>query len=600
MRRAGRGGRGARRDRGRHPRPAADAGAGLAGARTRARRLDDEPARDLRSRSTPLPGPPLAEARALVGGKAANLGGDGPRPAACRCRPASSITTETCRAFLADGWPDGLDDELRARMAEVEAAVGRRFGDAADPLLVSVRSGAPVSMPGMMDTILDLGLNDATTAGLARVTGDEAFARACRERFEASFRSIVGVGRRPGRPVAAAPARDRGRLPLVEQRSGRDLPAKEGHPRRPRDGGDGPGDGLRQPRAGLRRPASLFTRDPATGEPDALRRRPVRRPGRGRRRRDASRPSRSPSSTSGCRRSRPSCGDTPTRLERHFADLCDIEFTIEDGPALDAPGPRRQAQPAGRAADRRRHGRGRRLPADAGGGGRARRAAARRSADDHQRAERLRAAARDRPAGVARDRQRADRRRARRRRSGRGRAGTAGDPRPRRDLARRRPRHGRGGRHPDLARRARQPRRGRGPRLGHPGRRRRGRDRGPATARSSSAIATLQGRRRHHHRRRHRRGLRRRGRRARPRSCRRRRPCSTGRPSSGSRSARDAAIADAAAGAREPPPGRRPDDCLRAHRDQGLRPDRRPSPTPCSRRRTTSSRSSTSWSPTAS
>jgi pyruvate,orthophosphate dikinase len=65
-------------------------------------------------------------------------------------------------------------------MAEVEAAVGRRFGEPADPLLVSVRSGAPVSMPGMMDTILDLGLNDATGAGLAAVTGSAEFARGCR------------------------------------------------------------------------------------------------------------------------------------------------------------------------------------------------------------------------------------------------------------------------------------------------------------------------------------------------------------------------------------------------------------------------------------
>ena len=114
--------------------------------------------------------------------------------------PGFVVTTETCRTFLAGGWPDGLDEELRTRMAEVEAAVGRGFGDASDPLLVSVRSGAPVSMPGMMDTILDLGLNDETEAGLARASGSEAFARSCRERFEASFRSIVGVADVPDDP----------------------------------------------------------------------------------------------------------------------------------------------------------------------------------------------------------------------------------------------------------------------------------------------------------------------------------------------------------------------------------------------------------------
>ena len=116
-------------------------------------------------------------------------------------------------------------------MAEVEARVGRRFGDPADPLLVSVRSGAPVSMPGMMDTILDLGLNDATTEGLARVTGDEAFARSCRERFDESFRSIVGVDDVPVRPVGPAAPGDRGRLPVVEERSGEGVPAEGGHPR---------------------------------------------------------------------------------------------------------------------------------------------------------------------------------------------------------------------------------------------------------------------------------------------------------------------------------------------------------------------------------
>ena len=85
-------------------------------------------------------------------------------------------------------------------MAEVEAAVGRRFGDPADPLLVSVRSGAPVSMPGMMDTILNLGLNDATTAAWRASSGSEAFAAGCRERFEASFRTIVGVADVPADP----------------------------------------------------------------------------------------------------------------------------------------------------------------------------------------------------------------------------------------------------------------------------------------------------------------------------------------------------------------------------------------------------------------
>ena len=146
-----------------------------------------------------LPAGSPDEVRAIVGGKAANLGvmaGELGLPVP----PGFVITTATCRAFLATGWPAGLDDEVRERMGGIEAAVGRRFGDPADPLLVSVRSGAPVSMPGMMDTILDLGLDDATEAGLARVSGDAAFARACRERLETSFRSIVGVADVPADP----------------------------------------------------------------------------------------------------------------------------------------------------------------------------------------------------------------------------------------------------------------------------------------------------------------------------------------------------------------------------------------------------------------
>ncbi|HEY7133034.1 MAG TPA: PEP/pyruvate-binding domain-containing protein, partial [Candidatus Limnocylindrales bacterium] len=138
-------------------------------------------------------GLPPYEVLALVGGKAANLGVMLGPELRLPVPPGFVVTTEACRADLADGWPDGLDDELRARMSDVETAVGRRFGDAEDPLLVSVRSGAPVSMPGMMDTILDLGLTEASTAGLAAATGDAEFAADCRRRFVAMFRDIVGT-----------------------------------------------------------------------------------------------------------------------------------------------------------------------------------------------------------------------------------------------------------------------------------------------------------------------------------------------------------------------------------------------------------------------
>jgi pyruvate, orthophosphate dikinase len=89
-----------------------------------------------------------------------------------------TITTDACRAYMGAGkeLPAGLDDEIDRHLATLEERTGKRFGDPADPLLVSVRSGAAVSMPGMMDTILNLGLNDEAVEGLARTTGNPRFA----------------------------------------------------------------------------------------------------------------------------------------------------------------------------------------------------------------------------------------------------------------------------------------------------------------------------------------------------------------------------------------------------------------------------------------
>jgi pyruvate,orthophosphate dikinase len=89
-----------------------------------------------------------------------------------------TITTDACRAYLAAGGavPDGLDEEVERHIAALEDRTGKRFGDESDPLLVSVRSGAAISMPGMMDTILNLGLNDVAAAGLGVSTGNPRFA----------------------------------------------------------------------------------------------------------------------------------------------------------------------------------------------------------------------------------------------------------------------------------------------------------------------------------------------------------------------------------------------------------------------------------------
>src|SRR6266576_2397345 len=89
-----------------------------------------------------------------------------------------TVTTDACRAYMLNGkeLPEELEPEIERHLSALEEKTGKRFGDAGDPLLVSVRSGAAVSMPGMMDTILNLGLNDEAVEGLARRTGNPRFA----------------------------------------------------------------------------------------------------------------------------------------------------------------------------------------------------------------------------------------------------------------------------------------------------------------------------------------------------------------------------------------------------------------------------------------
>ncbi len=111
----------------------------------------------------------------LLGGKGANLAEMTnlglPVP------PGFTITTDACRYYLAEGTvPDGLDDEVTRHLRDLEASMGRKLGDADDPLLVSVRSGAKFSMPGMMDTVLNVGLSDQSVDGLAKQSGNERFA----------------------------------------------------------------------------------------------------------------------------------------------------------------------------------------------------------------------------------------------------------------------------------------------------------------------------------------------------------------------------------------------------------------------------------------
>jgi pyruvate, orthophosphate dikinase len=103
-----------------------------------------------------------------------------------------TITTDACRAYMREGGlPAGLEEEAGEHIARLEARTGKRFGDPADPLLVSVRSGAAVSMPGMMDSILNLGLNDDALAGLAGTTGNARFARDSYRRLIQMYGEVV-------------------------------------------------------------------------------------------------------------------------------------------------------------------------------------------------------------------------------------------------------------------------------------------------------------------------------------------------------------------------------------------------------------------------
>jgi pyruvate, orthophosphate dikinase len=275
-----------------------------------------------------LDGLTFAEVKRLLGGKAANLSvmaADLGLPVP----PAFTISTDACNEYLAHGWPAGLDEELRTHMARMEQVAGSRFGDPSDPLLVSVRSGAPVSMPGMMDTILNLGLNDSTTAGLGKRAASPKFAANCRTRFEAMFRDIVGTDTVPRDPWHQLRAAIEAVFRSWNSDRARTYRRREGIPdelgtavtvqamvfgNRSVDSGTG----------------VLFTRNPATGE--ALLYGDVMFNAQGE------------DVVAGTHRTEPlsvlderlpavasELREYAARLERHHADLCDIEFTIEHG-----------------------------------------------------------------------------------------------------------------------------------------------------------------------------------------------------------------------------------------------------------------------------
>ncbi len=135
-----------------------------------------------------------ASMRDLLGGKGAGVAEM--TNAGLPVPPGFTITTEACNAYYAEGrkFPAGMWDQVLAALQEVERRTGKKFGDPNNPLLVSVRSGAKFSMPGMMDTVLNLGLNESAVQGMARLTGNERFAQDIYRRFIQMFgRVVLGI-----------------------------------------------------------------------------------------------------------------------------------------------------------------------------------------------------------------------------------------------------------------------------------------------------------------------------------------------------------------------------------------------------------------------
>jgi pyruvate,orthophosphate dikinase len=288
-----------------------------------------------------------------------------------------TITTDACRAYLAAGGevPEGLDGEVDERIAALESRTGKGFGDDRDPLLVSVRSGAAISMPGMMDTILNLGLNDVAVEGLAASTGNERFALDSYRRLVQMYGQVVdGVdghrfeqaltdlkaekGAAQDVDLTAADLRELVATfaAIYEEETGRAFPQE---PREQlRRAYRAVFDSWNAPRAQVYRGANdipddlgtavnvvqmvfgnrgessgtgvCFTRDPATGERKLYGEFLANAQGE-----DVVAGIRTPEPIEAMKERMPAAFDqlvdTLDRLENHYRDLQDIEFTVEEG-----------------------------------------------------------------------------------------------------------------------------------------------------------------------------------------------------------------------------------------------------------------------------
>jgi pyruvate,orthophosphate dikinase len=275
-----------------------------------------------------------------------------------------TITTDACRAYIGSGGelPDGLEEEIDEHLARLEETTGKRFGDPDDPLLVSVRSGAAVSMPGMMDTILNVGLNDEATEGLARRTGNERFARDSYRRLIQMYGEIVdGIDAHRFEDALAKQEAD---LPALIETFKGIYREETGRPF-PQDAREQLGRAVRAvfeswntPRAQAYRrynkiPDDLgtavnvvqmvfgnkgeesgtgvaFTRDPSTGEAGLYGEFLADAQGE-----DVVAGIRTPEQVEAMRERLPRAFDelveTIRRLEEHYKEMQDIEFTVEDG-----------------------------------------------------------------------------------------------------------------------------------------------------------------------------------------------------------------------------------------------------------------------------
>jgi pyruvate, orthophosphate dikinase len=288
-----------------------------------------------------------------------------------------TVTTDACRAYMANGKavPDGLESEIAGHLRALEEKTGKRFGDSSDPLLVSVRSGAAVSMPGMMDTILNLGLNDDAVEGLAASTGNARFAYDSYRRLIQMYGEVVdGVDAERFENALSELKAERGAQQDVDL-TGDDLKELVGTFKRIYEedaGSPFPQDAEEQlrravlavfdswetPRAQVYRRAHripedlgtavnvvqmvfgnkgaqsgtgvAFTRDPSTGEQGLYGEFLADAQGE-----DVVAGIRTPQPLEEMKRQLPDAFDrlleTMRRLEEHYRDMQDIEFTVEDG-----------------------------------------------------------------------------------------------------------------------------------------------------------------------------------------------------------------------------------------------------------------------------